>query len=79
MRLVSDQSEILKDEVLLLFLNQAGLCEQLALLRRKELDWLERMDVVVSPSASGSGTVEGKEEGEETVDPDDDFGREMHL
>lgn len=78
MRLVSDQLEILKDEVLLLFVNQAGLREQLALLRRKELDWLERMDVVVSPSASGSGTVEGKE-GEETVDPDDDFGREMHL
>ena len=78
MRLVSDQSGILKDEVLLLFVNQAGLREQLALLRRKELDWLERMDVVVSPSASGSGTVEGKE-GEETVDPDDDFGREMHL
>ena len=78
MRLVSDQSEILKDELLLLFINQSGLREQLALLRRKELDWLERMDVVVSPSASGSGTVEGKE-GEETVDPDDDFGREMHL
>ena len=78
MRLVSDQLEILKDEVLLLFVNQAGLREQLALLRRKELDWLERMDVVVSPSASGSGTVEGKEE-EETLDPDDDFGREMHL
>ena len=75
MRLVSDQ---LEDELLLLFINQSGLREQLALLRRKELDWLERMDVVVSPSASGSGTVEGKE-GEETVDPDDDFGREMHL
>ena len=68
----------MKDEVLLLFVNQAGLREQLALLRRKELDWLERMDVVVSPSATESGTVEGKE-GEETVDPDDDFGREMHL
>ena len=75
MRLVSEQ---LEDELLLLFVNQSGLREQLALLRRKELDWLERMDVVVSPSASGSGTVEGKE-GEETVDPDDDFGREMHL
>ena len=75
MRLVSDQ---LEDELLLLFINQSGLREQLALLRRKELDWLERMDVVVSPSASGSGPVEGKE-GEETVDPDDDFGREMHL
>lgn len=75
MRLVSDQ---LEDQLLLLFINQSGLREQLALLRRKELDWLERMDVVVSPSASGSGTVEGKE-GEETVDPDDDFGREMHL
>lgn len=48
------------------------------MLRRKELEWLERMDVVASPSASGSGTVEGKEE-EETVDPEDDFGREMHL
>jgi len=48
------------------------------LLRRKELEWLERMDVVASSSASGSGTVEGKEE-EESVDPEDDFGREIHL
>ena len=69
---------MLKDETLLLFINQSGLCEQLALLRRKELEWLERMDVVASSSAGGSGTVEGEEE-EESVDPEDDFGREMHL
>lgn len=69
---------MLKDETLLLFINQSGLREQLALLRRKELEWLERMDVVASSSASGSGTVEGKEE-EESVDPEDDFGREIHL
>lgn len=68
---------MLKDETLLLFINQSGLCEQLALLRRKELEWLERMDVVASSSAGGSGTVEGEEE--ESVDPEDDFGREMHL
>lgn len=68
---------MLKDETLLLFINQSGLCEQLALLRRKELEWLERMDVVASSSAGGSGTVEGEEE--ESVDPEDDFGREIHL
>lgn len=68
---------MLKDETLLLFINQSGLCEQLVLLRRKELEWLERMDVVASSSAGGSGTVEGEEE--ESVDPEDDFGREIHL
>lgn len=68
---------MLKDETLLLFINQSGLREQLALLRRKELEWLERMDVVASSSAGGSGTVEGEEE--KSVDPEDDFGREIHL
>ena len=61
-------------------MNQSGLREQLVLLRKKELDWLERMDVVAPPSTSGMTTSEGEREEEgRTVDPVDDFQREMHL
>jgi len=61
-------------------INQSGLREQLALLRKKELEWLERMDVVALPSTSGMTTSEREREEEgRTVDPVDDFQREMHL
>ena len=61
-------------------MNQSGLRGQLALLRKNELEWLERMDVVAPASTSGMTTSEGeKEEEGMAVDPVDDFQREMHL
>ncbi len=43
----------------------------MAVLREKECDWLEQMDVVAAPPT----TIEEKD----VVDPEDDFKREMHL
>ena len=59
--------------------------EKLAFLKKKELEWLERMDVTSQP---GSATLQSegeasneKGEDEEMVklDPENDFKREMHL
>lgn len=61
----------------------------MAFLRKKELEWLERMDVTAQPGHfTGSTTTKLQSEGEtsndvegesEEVDPEDDFKREMHL
>ena len=69
---------------------QAGLREKLAFLKKRDLEWLERMDVMAEPGPStaassaeiqseGAASNEMEGEGEEEIDPEDDFKREMHL
>ena len=57
---------------------QSGLREKLSALRRKgQTDWLERMDVTCITAPRGS---DGEGDGEnDSVDPNDDFKREMWL
>ena len=74
----------------LYYIFQAGLREKLAFLRKKDLEWLERMDVTAQPTDPSSvassaalqslGEASNEMEGEsEEIDPEDDFKREMHL
>ena len=61
---------------------QAGLREKLTFLRKKELGWLERMDVTSQPGTSmvqSEGETSNEKEDANEVDPEDDFKREMHL
>ena len=58
----------------------------MAFLQKKELDWLERMDVSVQagPSTATILQSEGEPSNEvgqenEDINPEDDFKREMHL
>lgn len=51
--------------------------EKLAVLKEKDLGWIERMDITAPALESALSEVE--EEAEGTVDPEDDFKREMHL
>ena len=63
-------------------LSQAGLREKLAFLKKRDLEWLERMDVMAEPgpsTAASSAEIQSEGEGEEEIDPEDDFKREMHL
>ncbi len=59
--------------------------EQLAKLKRKELKWLERMDITgtvgTAESSERAEDKYGKDVGGEQADMDaeDDFKREMHL
>ena len=73
-----------------IYIFQAGLREKLAFLRKKDLEWLERMDVMAQPAGPSSvassaalqslGEASNEMEGEsEDIDPEDDFKREMHL
>ena len=55
---------------------QSGLREKLESLKKKELDWLERMDV--APAAVEASEAAEGDQGE-GLDPNDDFKREMHL
>lgn len=55
---------------------QSGLREKLEALKKRELDWLERMDV--TPGGVEAGGVTEGDQGE-GLDPNDDFKREMHL
>lgn len=58
-------------------------------LKKKDLEWLERMDVTAQPGPSSAastaamqseGEASNEMEGEgEEIDPEDDFKREMHL
>ncbi len=52
--------------------------EQLAKLKEKELEWVERMDVTVTLE-SKSADEEGGAEEDSALDPEDDFKREMLL
>ena len=47
-------------------------------LKATELEWLERMDVSVAPTNPQPTPEEGEEESA-TMDPEDDFRREMLL
>ena len=47
--------------------------EKLAKLKEKEREWLERMDT------SAAAKSQGEEEGDEGLDLEDDFKREMLL
>ena len=63
---------------------QAGLREKLAFLQKKELEWLERMDITSQPSpttlrSEGEASNDKAEEEGDEIDPEDDFKREMHL
>ena len=61
---------------------QAGLKEKLSFLRKKELEWLERMDVTSQPGAAtvqSAGEASNEREDDDELDPEDDFKREMHL
>ena len=60
----------------------------MAFLKKKELEWLERMDVTAQPGPSTVSTVALQSEGEASnemegegkeIDPEDDFKREIHL
>ena len=60
--------------------HQSGLREKLESLKKKELDWLEKMDVTpAAVEASGASTAEAEGDRAEGLDPNDDFKREMHL
>ena len=54
--------------------------EQLAMLKERGLDWIERMDITAPASESTLSEVEeGEGEAESALDPEDDFKREMYL
>ncbi len=57
---------------------QSGLREKLEFLKKRELEWLERMDVTATPPPVGAAANTSDEDKEE-LDPNDDFKREMHL
>ena len=56
--------------------------EKLSFLRKKELEWLERMDVISQPGTAtvqSEGEASNEREESDELDPEDDFKREMHL
>ncbi len=52
--------------------------EQLAKLKEKELQWLEKMDITVTLESKSDDEEDGAGENS-ALDPEDDFKREMLL
>ena len=69
---------IFNDYILITFSKQSTLREKLEEIEKKKLEWLERMDVVSTIKTNEARQKIIEVEGD-TLDPNDDFKREMHL
>ena len=72
---------IFNDYILITFSKQSALREKLEEIEKKKLEWLERMDVLstIKTNEMKIARQQTIEEEGDTLDPNDDFKREMHL